>query len=159
MRTSPFLAALLVSISLPLAASAAITTGASTLDMGRAGNVAYVSGGVGDEERVALEDMERHHDYNLKLVFAIRAGNFLNGANVRISDARGGEVLNVQTTGPLFYAHLAPGSYTVQATPLDPTQGTSTITRKVSIGSTASLRTLQFAWTGSDTNVRYSVAE
>jgi hypothetical protein len=55
-------------------------------------------------------------------------GKYLGGAEVTIKDNMGKEVLDAATDGPLFFAKLPVGSYTVQAT----TMG-QTLTRNVSI--------------------------
>ena len=170
-KTNQFLLAMLVTVSIPAAAiaapivtttttyNAATTYDTAAIERGQAGGISYVSGGVGDEERAALEAMERQHSYNTKLVFAVRAGNFLSGANVRITDARGHEVLNVPTSGPLFYAQLPPGTYRVTATPLDVSQGGAiTKTTTIRVGSSA-LRTVQFGWDRPADTTTYSVAE
>jgi len=73
--------------------------------------VSYVTGGVSDDERTALTNMAR--DFNLKVTLAIKTGEFLGDAAVRIRDAHGDAVLDANTDGPLFYAKLPPGTYTV----------------------------------------------
>jgi len=75
---------------------------------------AYISGGIGEEERAS---MEASRDYfNLRLAFAARgSGEYLSSVRVRIADLNGGELLDTVTDGPLFYARLAPGTYRVTA--------------------------------------------
>lgn len=72
--------------------------------------VSYVSGGVG-EERQALEAMSNR--FNLKLTMALTTGNFVSDARVRIQDHQGHTVLDTNADGPLLYAQLKPGMYTV----------------------------------------------
>ncbi|NJN48054.1 MAG: carboxypeptidase regulatory-like domain-containing protein [Candidatus Competibacteraceae bacterium] len=74
--------------------------------------IAYVSGGVGVEEREALAAMSDR--FNLKLTFAMSAGNYLSDVQVRIVDRSGNPVFEATADGPLLYALLPPGSYTVQ---------------------------------------------
>jgi hypothetical protein len=76
------------------------------------GNMPYVSGGVGLEERDALAQMSR--DYNLKLTFAVSSGNYLGDVNVVIRDARGQVVLEAVSEGPWFFAKLPSGTYTIR---------------------------------------------
>jgi hypothetical protein len=78
------------------------------------GRTPYITGGVGLEERAALE--ERMGDYNLKLIFALEEGNYLSSVDVTIRDDRGNTVLQTTTNGPWLAARLPEGSYTVRAT-------------------------------------------
>ncbi|MEE4377599.1 MAG: carboxypeptidase-like regulatory domain-containing protein [Candidatus Competibacteraceae bacterium] len=74
--------------------------------------IAYVSGGVGLDEREALATMSGQ--FNLKLTFAMSTGNYLSDVQVRIMDRSGSQVFEATADGPLLYARLPPGSYTVQ---------------------------------------------
>ncbi len=76
--------------------------------------VSYVSGGVGQGERDALQEMQGR--FNVKLVFALTAGNYLADVHVRILNHRGDEVLKTVANGPILLAKLPPGRYTVEAT-------------------------------------------
>jgi hypothetical protein len=75
-------------------------------------NVKYMSGGVGLEERNALESLALK-GYDLKLVFAITPGNYLSYIDVKIQDQTGNPVITAQSNGPWFYADLPKGTYTV----------------------------------------------
>jgi len=77
-------------------------------------NQKYMSGGVGVEERNAMET-QAAKGYDLKLVFAITPGNYLSFVDVKINDQSGKPVVNAQSNGPWFYADLPKGSYTVVA--------------------------------------------
>ena len=82
---------------------------------------AYVSGGVGEEERQVL--LPRKNEFNLQLTFAVRrSGNYLAAVEVRIADSKGAELLRAESDGPFFFARLEPGSYTVSATYAGETQ-------------------------------------
>jgi len=75
--------------------------------------VTYVSGGVGMDEEATLRDMAK--DYNLRLTFAAKCnGDYIADVNVTIIDAKGNEVLNTAAEGPMLFARLAPGLYTVK---------------------------------------------
>lgn len=76
--------------------------------------VPYITGGVGIEERAALE--ERMGDYNLKLIFALEEGNYLSNVDVTVADTSGNTVLQTTTNGPWLAARLPEGRYTVRAT-------------------------------------------
>ncbi|HWE75089.1 MAG TPA: hypothetical protein VG328_18150 [Stellaceae bacterium] len=73
------------------------------------GNIIFVSGGAGDEDRDALRQVE--NQYNLRLMFAARNGDFLANVAVTLSDARGNALLDTIAEGPIFYARVPPGRY------------------------------------------------
>ena len=90
--------------------------------------VAYLSGGIGDEEEARL--MARQNEFNLKFLFTINEGNYLADVNVAITDSGGRTVLQTVATGPYFMASLPAGSYTVAAT----SPNGKTISRRVQVG-------------------------
>ena len=73
------------------------------------GNITFVSGGAGTEDRDALRQVEGQ--YNLRLLFAARNGDYLANVAVTLSDARGNAVLDTIAEGPIFYARVPPGRY------------------------------------------------
>jgi hypothetical protein len=75
--------------------------------------IPYLNGGIGTEERDALRHMER--EYDVKLIFALSAGNYLSDVSVTIVDAQGRQVLAALSDGPWFYTYLPAGTYTVIA--------------------------------------------
>jgi len=81
----------------------------SNMDCQQQGNITYISGGVGSDERDALKAAS--HQFNLKLVFVRNDGAFLSKIPVRIEDAGGRQVLATTTTGPWLFARLPAGSY------------------------------------------------
>lgn len=78
----------------------------------------YLSGGFGEDERERLRNIAGD---NLELSFALQNKNYLGGANVLIKDARGNNVLEAISEGPLFLVDLPAGSYTVEATAMGKT--------------------------------------
>lgn len=84
------------------------------------GNVPYVSGGVGLDEREALSQVSK--DYNLKLSFAQTSGNYLGEVAVRIVDPAGQVTLEAVSDGPWFFCALPAGRYTVVVKTDDKTQ-------------------------------------
>jgi hypothetical protein len=74
----------------------------------------YMSGGVGIEERQAMES-QAAKGYDLKLEFAVTQGNYLSYVDVKINDKTGKPVISAQSNGPWFYADLPKGTYTVVA--------------------------------------------
>lgn len=87
---------------------------ADPLKVETSGEARYVSGGVGEEERLALELMRG--EFNVHLLFAVkRAGNYLADVEISVLDADKRELLSARSEGPFFLARLAPGTYTVAA--------------------------------------------
>jgi hypothetical protein len=78
------------------------------------GNVTYISGGIGADEEAALKSEAK--DYNLLISNADKDGNFTLSDNVVIKAHNGHELVKAENVGPLFYAKLPPGAYTVTAT-------------------------------------------
>jgi hypothetical protein len=78
------------------------------------GDIVYVTGGVGADEREKLKAIEK--DFNLKLIFSLTDGAFIADVAVVVKDASGKVVLSEQAQGPIFMAKLPPGTYTVEAT-------------------------------------------
>lgn len=83
--------------------------------------IPYRSGGVGRDERDALERASQ--GYNLRLIFARKQHTaFLADVQVRVTDAQGQTVLDGVSNGPLFFTRLPPGTYRVEATAAGITQ-------------------------------------
>jgi hypothetical protein len=76
-------------------------------------NVPYLSGGVGEEEIDLLRQVDGA--YNVKLIFAATAGNYLSNVHILIEDSQGTKVLEAVSEGPWFYTKLSPGTYNVRA--------------------------------------------
>ena len=76
------------------------------------GEVTFVSGGVGGDERDAMKAMRA--DYNLSLLFSVKgSGEYVSDVKVRIEDAKGNLCLETVSDGPMLYAKLKPGRYSV----------------------------------------------
>ena len=103
-----------------------------------AGGVSYVSGGIGTDSRDQLNSLAR--DFNLKLVFAAKSGEYMSGVRVAIADAAGKTLLDTTSDGPWFLARLPVGNYQVVAT-----FSGSAVRHQVAVGA-ASLRTIDFRW-------------
>jgi hypothetical protein len=104
-----------------------------------AGAVTYVSGGVDDASLDALKANLKKYD--LKLVFALKSGAFMDNVKVAISDAKGNAVLETTSEGPWFLANLPAGKYRVISTS---PSGVS-ITQEAVVAP-ATLKTLDFRW-------------
>lgn len=81
------------------------------------GNVAYLSGGIGQGETSAIESSERN--WPLTLEFAERDrkhADFVADVAVVVRDMDGRTSLRAKADGPFLLAKLPPGSYAVDAT-------------------------------------------
>ncbi len=90
---------------------------AAAMPVQTAGDIRYVSGGIGSDEVAAIK--EQAGNYSLVLEFAERAGKrerYIADVDVDISGARGAPVLSVRTDGPFLLVDLPAGSYKVSAT-------------------------------------------
>ena len=82
----------------------------------RAGAIEYVTGGVGLAEQQQLAAYAEDHDYNLKVVFTLEAGNYLADVDVLLKDQRGETLVRDVSDSPFFVARVPAGTYTVTAT-------------------------------------------
>jgi hypothetical protein len=77
------------------------------------GGITYVSGGIGDGEEDALKSVA--HNYNLQITNTTPSGAYTADTNLVIEGRNGSQVIKVNDAGPLFYARLPAGTYTVKA--------------------------------------------
>lgn len=103
-----------------------------------AGGISYVSGGVGADSIDELSMISGN--FNLKLVFALQAGNYVSDVQVVIADASGKTLLDTTSAGPWFLAKLPVGNYQIVAT-----LGDHVIKRQIAVG-TAKLQTIDLRW-------------
>jgi hypothetical protein len=99
--------------------------------------IPYATGGVGKEERAAMEKMSR--DYNLKIVFAKQNGAFLVQIPVFVRNMQGNVLIETQSNGPWFMTKIPKGQYKITAGPR-PNEKTRTIT----VGEKC--KTVRFVW-------------
>lgn len=78
------------------------------------GDIAYVSGGVGRDERQAMHAMAGRFNVRLNLVSA-KGGEALSDVDVSIVDEQGRLRLRLRTMGPLLYLKLPTGHYQLNA--------------------------------------------
>ena len=124
-----------------LLASAALVPVAYTADeeaVRSSCGISYVSGGVGAASTDRLSALAK--DFNLKLVFALKSGDYVSGVDVTIADAAGKTLLKAKSEGPWFLTRLPAGNFKIAAT-LDG----KTETRTVAVGA-EKLRTVDFRW-------------
>lgn len=74
--------------------------------------VAYISGGVTDDEQRALEATGGR--FNLKVTSALANGHFVSDTPVQIRDSQDRTVVDTVADGPLLFVQLPPGTYTVR---------------------------------------------
>ena len=103
-----------------------------------AGGVSYVSGGVGTASIDRLSSLAG--DFNLKLVFALKSGEYVNGVRVAIADAAGKTLLDTTSQGPWFFTKLPVGDYQIVATFAGNAEK-----RTIAVG-TEKLKTIDFRW-------------
>ena len=110
-----------------------------TFAAARAADLPHISGGIGSTEREELRAKEP--DYNLKVVTAMKSGDYLSGVQVVIELATKERVLETTMTGPILLAKLPPGTYTIKAT-----AGVQTFTQTVAIEARG-LKQVDLRWT------------
>lgn len=98
---------------LALALATAWPLAGLAMDKGEQNGIAYVTGGVGQDESTAIRGMAR--DYSLRLLAAAKSGEYVADVRVAIHDSGGKDVLSVTTQGPYLLARLAPGNYRIDA--------------------------------------------
>lgn len=99
---------------------------ASAMQVQEQNGIRFLSGGVGDEEQMALQHASR--DYNLKLSMA-SGGKYMGNGTIRIEDSRGNQLVDAATSGPLFLAQLPAGQYRITAQ----AEGGQPITRQIHV--------------------------
>ena len=79
------------------------------------GSIAYVSGGIGEDEAQAMKQAAA--SYPLTLELAAPSGGphdeYVSDAKVEIRDRQGNAILSTRTEGPLVLIRLPSGTYTV----------------------------------------------
>lgn len=131
---------LMLSMAAVVVASASLVSAADSKDsvVQTAGQVSFVSGGVGTESLDQLAAMSSQ--FNLKLVFALKSGEYLSGVQVAISDAKGQSMLDTLSEGPWLLAKLPAGNYRIVAIVAGKTEK-----RQVAVDG-AKLKTVDFRW-------------
>ncbi len=107
------------------------------IQQGKINGVAYATGGIGLDERAAMEKMA--NDYSLKIVIATASGNYLADAKVRIENLTGEKVFECTATGPWLYVNLPAGTYKVTASLEQKSR-----MREVTVGT--GLKSIMFHW-------------
>jgi hypothetical protein len=80
------------------------------------GAVTWISGGIGKAQADAMRGIASRYDVRLVMAQARKPrAAFLALVPVKIRDAKGRMVLDIQTEGPFLFLKLPPGRYTVSA--------------------------------------------
>jgi hypothetical protein len=119
-------------VAIAAALSTAAVAGAQTMSNlppeQKQGSIAYLSGGVGDEQRTAIKDAARNYALELEFVQGGKAPRaFLSGVKVEIKDSSGHTVLSTLADGPLLLAKLPSGSYSITATHMGSSESKSVV--------------------------------
>jgi hypothetical protein len=105
---------------------AAVPVSAAPIE-GRGGGISWVHGGVGEEDRIAMEQVAAQH--NLHLTFAFKgSGAYLADVQVAIRSASGQTLAETTASGPWLYARLPDGDYRIAAT-----HGSQTLDQRIAI--------------------------
>jgi hypothetical protein len=80
-------------------------------DMYHHGNISYLSGGIGEDEKEQMELAQ--HNFNLRIINADKMGHFSGDTHIIIRDIHHAVLLDT-TSGPMFYASLPSGRYRVE---------------------------------------------
>jgi hypothetical protein len=100
-------------LAIALALSAANAWAESDLpEAYREGDIAYISGGIGDDELAAIEAVK--NDYNVRVTSADKTGHFRGDTEIVIQDMKRNPLLDVIAQGPIFYAQLPNGRYIIE---------------------------------------------
>jgi hypothetical protein len=109
---------------------------------GSSGAITYASGGVGEDQRIALAALKP--DFNLRLTFATRgSGELKAGVALSITDSKRKPVLALDNSGPNVYVKLPPGTYWVSAQSDGQEQS-----RSVTLARNGAARDVLFYWGG-----------
>lgn len=105
------------------------------------GKVVYVTGGIGDGE---LEELEAaKSEYNFRLMNTSKSGAYVSDTSVVIENRQGKDVL-ATNTGPMLFATLPAGRYTVMAE-----NGGVVQTKTITLGSKKPAN-VQFLWNANE---------
>jgi hypothetical protein len=96
-------------------------------------SIAYISGGVTEEEMGDFRALSGH--YNLHLSFASAQGKSLSDVGVKIVTTSGTSLVNMHTEGPLMFVRLPAGRYVITSR-----FGQSTQTKSITVSNEGSFQ-------------------
>jgi len=91
---------------------ASISTEAVEPQVNQQENIAYVSGGIGQDEQDTIDQQGK--GFSLKITTATHNGHYLSGGRILIMDSSDNQLLEASGQGPIFYADLEPGTYRIK---------------------------------------------
>jgi len=113
---------------------------------GNTGDAMYANGGIGQEEADGMR--AKAGGFNLRLYMSEgKHGHSITGAQVTIRDKKGNVVLDVPSGGPMLFAHVVNGSYTINAN-----YNGASITRKVVVSNHRGVN-VYLTWKTKETDV------
>lgn len=108
---NPGARAIVIALALPAVAAAQAMLPQEKTE----GGIAYVSGGIGQNEAMAMRRAAR--EYPLSMIFSAGPrGAFLADVSVTIKDDKGKTMLETVSAGPIMLVDLPAGDYRVAAT-------------------------------------------
>jgi hypothetical protein len=106
-----------VSCAAALLAATAVAQTATLPPEQRAGDVAFVTGGVSDDEAAVFKSAMGNYPLAIEVVQSNAGrGLYTAGATVQVTRRNGEVMLNTRADGPFVLVRLPPGSYRVDAT-------------------------------------------
>ena len=138
MKYSKLFAPVVKAILLCAASLVPVASAISDESVQTAGRVSYVSGGVGTASLDRLSSLAR--DFNLKLVFALKSGEYVSDVKVSIADAAGRTRLDTTSEGPWLLTKLPMGKYQIVASFAGKAEK-----RTIAVGA-GKLKTIDFRW-------------
>jgi hypothetical protein len=100
-------------IAAALALAAPLCVAAQSIAFQRSGDIAWACGGVGSDERHALDTLRGEAQLELLLVTAQR-GAYTSGTSVSVAPAHGGTPVTFVADGPTCLVQAPPGSYRIE---------------------------------------------
>uniref|UniRef100_E1T8L3 Carboxypeptidase regulatory-like domain-containing protein n=1 Tax=Burkholderia sp. (strain CCGE1003) TaxID=640512 RepID=E1T8L3_BURSG len=95
-------------------AAASSPPAAAGLETARNRGIAYVTGGVGEDEAAAIRAVASR--YSMRARFTTSTGEFTSDVSVRLFTPEGKLIFAAITAGPYLYAQIPPGRYRLSAT-------------------------------------------
>lgn len=84
-----------------------------SIEQGKTNGLSYITGGVGLEERAAMDRMVNH--YNVRLIFATHSGAYLANVKVLVQNSNNRTLVDKKSNGPWFFVNLPKGQYKITA--------------------------------------------
>ena len=76
--------------------------------------IIYVTGGIGEDELAEIN--AARSGFNVRVLLAEKAGTYVAGVRVVVSESNGTKVLEAESAGPYLLAKLPEGNYRISVT-------------------------------------------